>query len=77
MTTEERKSILQQQIFQHVSQGWQVASQTDTTAQLVLKAKKGCLRILFLGIFAFGKKEKQLYISVDENGAVQKVKNKR
>ena len=73
MITDERKEILEQQIFQYISQGWTVQSQTDLTAQL-LSLKKGCQRLIMIisGIFYVGRKDETLYIIVDENGVVQK-----
>jgi len=48
-TAEERKAILDKEIFKHVNHGWRVATSSDTKCLMVRKKKaKGCLLILLL-----------------------------
>lgn len=51
-TIEERKSILDKEIFKHVNHGWRLAHRSDTKCLLVRKKKaKGCLLIFLLLLF--------------------------
>jgi hypothetical protein len=51
-TREERKSILDKDIFKHVNHGWRVATRSDTKCLLVRDKKaKGCLLIILLLLF--------------------------
>ena len=51
-TIEERKSILDKDIFRHVNHGWRVASRTDIKCLLVKDKKpNGCLFIFLLLLF--------------------------
>lgn len=51
-TIEERKSILDKDIFKHVNHGWRVAHRSDTKCLLVRDKKaKGCLLIFLLLLF--------------------------
>ena len=79
MESEARKNILQQAIESRVKQGYIVVSQTDTTAQLTRKKGFSCLlfAILFiLGIipgiiYLLVRKDKSIYITVDEYGKIE------
>lgn len=81
ITTEERRRILQARIQDAIARGYRVVSQTDTTAQLV-KGKKFSvwMFLLFFGIFYlpyyWAKRERTLYVSVDEWGAVMETPGK-
>ena len=49
---EERRSILDKDIFRHVNHGWRVATRTDTKCLLVKDKKaKGCLLVFLLLLF--------------------------
>ena len=51
-TTEERKSILDKDIFRLVNHGWRVAHRSDTKCVLVKKKKpNGCLLSVLLLLF--------------------------
>jgi hypothetical protein len=48
-TIEERKSILDNDIFKHVNHGWRVSTRSDTKAILVKDKKpNGCLLVFLL-----------------------------
>ena len=81
VTLEQRKSILSGEIDAYLRKGFRVLNQTDTTAQL-LRPKHfsflwALLWFLLLGVgllvylfYYMSKKDEQIYISVDEQGAV-------
>jgi ribosomal protein S18 len=79
-TTEERKSILDKDIFRLVNRGWRIAHRSDTKCLLVRKKKaNGCLLIFLLlllvipGIiylFAY-KGRSTLKIEVTEEGNIK------
>ena len=79
ISLEAQKNILQQAIESRVKQGYIVVSQTDTTAQLTKKKGFSCLlfTILFiLGIipgiiYLLVRKDKSIYITVDEYGRIK------
>lgn len=51
-TIEERRSILDKDIFKHVNHGWRVATRSDTKCLLVKDKKiKGCLLFFLLLLF--------------------------
>ena len=51
-TLEERKSILDKEIFKHVNHGWRVSTRSDTKALLTKEKKtKGCLLVFLLLLF--------------------------
>lgn len=51
-TIEERKAILDKDIFRHINHGWRVATRSDTKCLLVRDKKpKGCLLIFLLLLF--------------------------
>ena len=51
-TIEERKSILDKEIFKHVNHGWRVSTKSDTKALLTKEKKtKGCLLVFLLLLF--------------------------
>jgi len=82
MSTDDRQTILQQEINKYVRRGFRVVSQTSTTAQLV-KPKKFSflwaalwLLVFGVGIFIYllyyaAKRDKQVYIEVDPSGRVR------
>lgn len=91
MTTQElsldrRREILQREISKYVKKGFRVASQTDTTAQLI-KPKKFSLLIAIIGLLFFivgllvylvwyaSRKDLLVYLSVDPAGKVSVSKN--
>ena len=77
--SEMRKAALQKEISRYVNQGYRVTAQTDYTAQL-LKPKVfsrlwAFLWFLCLGVgllvyllWYWSKRDKQIYLSVDEGG---------
>lgn len=76
-----RNEILVQQISRYVTVGWQVKSQTETTANLVMPKKFSfwwALLWFLLGIFPLviyviyyaNKKDRSLFLSVDETGDI-------
>ena len=51
-TIEERKSILDKEIFKHVNHGWRLVHRSDTKCLLEKNKKaKGCLLIILLLLF--------------------------
>jgi hypothetical protein len=51
-TIEERKSILDKEIFKHVNHGWRITTRSDTKAILVKEKKtNGCLLIFLIILF--------------------------
>lgn len=79
-TIEERKAILDKDIFRHGNHGWRVASRTDTKCLLVRDKKaKGCLFIFLLLLFIVPgiiylfmyKGRSSLTIEVTEEGRVK------
>jgi hypothetical protein len=51
-TIEERKAILDKDIFRHVNHGWRVSSRSDTKCLMVREKKpKGCIFVLLLLLF--------------------------
>lgn len=82
LSTKERQEILLQEIEKYVKRGFRVVSQTETTAQLI-KPKRfnfWLALILFLVfilpliIYIFwhiSRKDKTVYISVDEVGNIK------
>jgi hypothetical protein len=51
-TVEERKKLLDKEIFKHVNHGWRVLDRSDTACLLVRDKKaKGCLFIFLLLLF--------------------------
>jgi hypothetical protein len=51
-TIEERRAILDKDIFKHVNHGWRVSTRSDTKCVLVKERKaKGCLLIFLLLLF--------------------------
>lgn len=76
-TVDERKVILEKDIFRHVSHGWRLQTRTDTTCQLVKENRlNGCLVIILFMLFiipaviylANFKKTASLYIEIDQDG---------
>jgi len=76
-----RNEILVQQISRYVTVGWQVKSQTETTANLVMPKKFSfwwALLWLLLGIFPviiyiiyyLNKQDRSLFLSVDASGNI-------
>ena len=79
ISLEAQKNILQQAIESRVKQGYIVVSQTDTTAQLTKKRGFSCFLftiLLILGIipgiiYLLVRKDKSIYITVDEYGRIE------
>jgi len=83
LRAERRRAALQKEISRYVGQGYRVVSQSDYAAQLV-KPKVFSRLWAFLWFLAFGvglivyllwywaKRDKQLYLTVDEAGKVHK-----
>ena len=81
VSLETRRAALQQEIGRYVRQGYQVVSQTDTTAQL-LKPKQfatlwfilwlltGVVWIFYLLYHLAMKREGRIYLEVDAYGTV-------
>lgn len=84
MNIDERRTILDQEIGKYIKRGFRVISRTDTTAQLV-KPKKFSLLWAFLWFLLIGigllvyvfyyvaKKDKTIYLEVDELGNVKAI----
>ena len=77
MSLEERREILEKEIRKYVKRGYQVASRTDTTAQLI-KPKKFSLFwfcvgliILYLAYYMW-KRDKTVYLEVDKLGRIKR-----
>ena len=47
-TFEERKAILEYEITKQQKKGWQIASRTDTTCQLIKEKKPETIVVLFI-----------------------------
>lgn len=84
LTIEKRRAILNRAVAGYVKQGYRVVSQADTTAQLVKPKRFGCawmiVSLFSLGlalIFYLVQKEKTVYLEVDLNGRVKKIKRKQ
>jgi hypothetical protein len=86
---EQRRRVLQERVNHYVDQQYRVISQTETAAQLV-KPKRfsvvwfllWCLLALVGGLVyiiyhAFMKRERQVYLQVDEHGRVRETRDKR
>lgn len=82
LTTDERKNILEQRLQGYAKEGWRIASQSDTTAQLMKpKQFNFVLAVIFLllggipfVIYLFwylAAKDKTLYLTVDLDGTVR------
>jgi hypothetical protein len=80
LSIQERKRILDQEVSKHVSNGWRVISQTDTTAQLTRQTPASCGLALLLAIFLIVPAilylmlyhgTESLYIEVDEAGNIK------
>lgn len=71
-----RRRILQQVIHRMSDNGWQIVSQTDTTAQLRRPKQFGCLEAALTPVFGLGillylmSGEPRVYIEVDELGQI-------
>jgi len=82
LSLDERKEILQQQIAKYSRKGYQVVSQTDTTAQMrkaktfsliwaILWALLALVGILVYIFYYMAKKDKIIFIEVGEEGRVK------
>lgn len=83
ITADERKEILEREVTREVKHGWQVVSQTDSTAQLVRRTAPNlivavlllCLIILPGVLYLiFYRGQQSLYIQVDHFGHVQRTR---
>lgn len=83
LSFEQRSAILEREIAKWSKRGYQVVSQTLTTAQLVRPKRFSCLAAtlwtLLLGIglifylfYYMGKKDDIIYLSIDERGHIRK-----
>ena len=79
-TIEERKSILDKDIFKHVNHGWRVATKSDTKCLMVRDKKaKGFLLIMLLLLFVvpgiiylfMDKGRNRLMIEVTQDGNIK------
>lgn len=79
-TIEERKSILDKDIFKHVNHGWRVATKSDTKCLMVRDKKaKGFLLIMLLLLFVvpgiiylfIDKGRNRLMIEVTQDGNIK------
>lgn len=81
LSIEERRKLLRYHIGFLVHHGYRVVSQTDTSAQLVKPKSFGCLwaslwflvfgiGLLFYLFYYWAKKDRIIFISVDEYGKV-------
>jgi hypothetical protein len=81
MTIEERKAVLDQVIARYSKQGYRVTTRTDISAQMVRPKQFSCLvavicaalalfPLLIYLFYYMSKKDKTIYISVDESGKV-------
>lgn len=81
LSIEERRNILQRYVIGYVRSGYQIALQTDTTAQLIKPKRFGCLwaslwfllfgiGLLFYLFYYWAKKDEVIHISVNEYGKV-------
>jgi len=81
MEIAERKSILEECIAYYVKDGYRIASQTETSAQMVKpKQFSGCLAVILLLLFLLpfiiyilyylSQKDKTTYIQIDERGKI-------
>jgi len=84
LTTEKRKEILDRAVAKYVKNGYRVISQTDTTAQLVKPKRFGCawmiVSLFSLGIaiiFYLIQKEQSIYLEVDLNGRLRRIRRKQ
>jgi len=83
LTIDQRRAILEREILKYVRQGYRVAAQTDTTAQLVKPKQFSCLLAtillllillpLIIYIFIYmASKDQTVYLTVDDQGKVQR-----
>ena len=78
----DRAAILHREIAYYVAQGWTVANQTETTANLVKKKKfsifwgivwflLALVPFLIYLIYYLAKQDQSAFITIDEYGSVQ------
>ena len=79
ITLEKRKEILTKAIGKWVKKGYYILNQTDTTAQLQKDKDFSCLLFILLTaliilpgvLYLLNRKDKHVYITVDEYGRVK------
>lgn len=88
LSESERSAILDQEIRRYTAQGFRVTSRTATTAQM-LKPKQFNVAVAVLGLLVFvvgllvylliylGQSDETLYLTVGEDGRVQRSGNAR
>lgn len=75
LTLEQRQDVLAKQVAAYQRQGWVLQTQTDTTANLVMPAKKyGCVSRVLFGLFLLfaPRRDRRLFLSVHEDGKVER-----
>lgn len=85
----ERQAALAARIGQYVGQQYRVVSQSEYAAQLVKPKRFSALwfllwlvlavvpAVLYVGYHVFLKRERQVYLIVDEQGAIHETRDKR